>query len=165
MTQPIISLIAAMAHDRVIGVGNTLPWNLPQEMKHFRQVTRGKPVIAGRKTFESIGRPLPDRKNIIITRDQNYEFSGCLVVHSLPAALAACQEAPEIMIIGGADIYRQALPMAHRLYLTFIDLTIAGDAFFPEWDATQWQEVSRQHVPASAEGEPSFDLVQYDRLT
>ena len=139
---PIISLIAAMTDERVIGINNSLPWKLPNDMKWFREQTMGKPIVMGRKTFESFGaKPLPGRSNIIITRDQNYIAEDCIVAHSIDEALQAAGDAEEIMIIGGASFYEQMLPQAHRLYLTRVHTQVEGDAWFPEFDESQWQEV------------------------
>lgn len=136
---PRIVLVAAMANDRVIGIDNTLPWHLPEDLKHFKAVTLGKPVIMGRKTFDSIGRPLPGRLNIVITRQADWQHEGVSVAHSLPAALALAADAQDVCIIGGANLYAQALPLADAMALTHIALDIAGDAHFPAWDAQQWQ--------------------------
>lgn len=139
-----ISLIAAMTDDRVIGIENRLPWKLPSDMQWFRQHTLGKPIIMGRKTFESFGaRPLPQRRNIIITTDTAYQAAGSTVVHSIEEALQAAGEVDEVMIIGGESFYRQMLPRAERLYLTLVHAAIEGDAWFPEFDAGQWREVER----------------------
>jgi len=141
---PLISIIAAMTDDRVIGINNSLPWKLPSDMKWFRQQTLGKPILMGRKTFESFGaRPLPERTNIIVTRDKNYQAEGAVVVHSIDAALQAAGNVDEIMIIGGASFYEQMLPQARRMYLTRVHTEVAGDAWFPEFDKSQWREVSR----------------------
>lgn len=140
----IISLIAAMARNRVIGKDNRLPWNLPADMKRFRELTLGKPVIMGRKTFESIGRPLPKRKNIIITRDKNYRAEGCIVVHSAKDALKAAEESNEVMIIGGEQIFSEFMPLADRMYLTFIEEGFEGDAYFPQFSQDEWKETSRE---------------------
>lgn len=142
-----ISLVAAMSKNRVIGKNNTMPWHLPADLKHFKSVTMGKPIIMGRKTFESIGKPLPGRRNIVVTH-QEKEFPGCDVFHSLEEALKSVASEPEVMIIGGANVYAQVLPKVQRMYLTFIDLDVDGDAFFPAWDESQWREVSsEQHAP------------------
>ena len=139
-----ISVIAAMTDDRVIGIENRLPWKLPNDMKWFRQHTLGKPIIMGRKTFESFGsRPLPDRTNIIITRDKTYRAQDSVVVHSIDEALQAAGEVDEVMIIGGASFYEQMLPRADRLYLTFVHADVQGDACFPEIDFSEWDEVER----------------------
>ena len=139
----IISLIAAMGKNRVIGNENKLIWSIPTDMKRFKELTSGKSIIMGRKTYESIGRPLPKRKNIIITRDNNYKADGCIVVHSLDESLKAAEEG-EVMIIGGAQIYAQFMPIANKMYLTLIDKDFEGDAYFPEYDKRQWKEVFRE---------------------
>lgn len=139
-----ISIIAAMGKNRVIGKGNSLPWNLPEDMKRFRELTLGKPVVMGRKTFESIGKPLPNRKNIIITRDKEYNAGGCIVVHSADEALKAAGESMEIMVIGGEQIFREFLPKADRLYLTFIDKDFEGDSFFPEYNKNEWKAIKKE---------------------
>ena len=139
-----ISMIAAMADDRVIGINNSLPWKLPNDMKWFRQQTMGKPIVMGRKTFESFGaKPLPGRTNIIITRDNNYKAEGCIVVHSIEEAILAAGDVEEVMIIGGASFYQQMLPRAERLYLTFVHSKVDGDAWFPEWNDNGWHQVER----------------------
>ena len=145
----VISLIAAMDKNCVIGTdGGKLPWHLPADLKHFQSLTIGKPVIMGRKTFESIGYPLPERKNIIITRNKNYEALGCVVVHSPDEALKAAGAAPEMMVIGGAEVFTEFLPRAKRMYLTFVDGTFSGNIYFPQWDLEAWREVAREaHGP------------------
>ena len=130
----IISLVAAMGKNRVIGKDNSLPWKLPEDMKRFKELTSGKTVVMGRTTFESIGKPLPNRINIIITRDKNYKAEGCIVVNSVDEALKYAKDADEVMIIGGAQIYQQFLPIANKMYLTLIDEDFEGDAYFPEYD-------------------------------
>ncbi len=142
--KPILSIIVAIARNRVIGRGNRLPWHLPADLRHFKQTTMGHPIIMGRKTYESIGRPLPGRQNIVITRNRNFRAEGCLVVHSLQEALAAVPDAEEVFIIGGASLYREALPLADRIYLTLVDAEVEGDTVFPELDASEWQEVRRE---------------------
>ena len=145
-----ISMIAAMTDERVIGIENRLPWKLPNDMKWFRQHTLGKPIIMGRKTFESFGaKPLPDRTNIIISRDENFQAQDSIVVHSIDEALQAAGEVDEVMIIGGASFYEQMLPRADRLYLTFVHANIQGDAWFPQIDFSKWQEV--EHIDCEAD--------------
>ncbi|SCZ58418.1 type 3 dihydrofolate reductase [Thiohalomonas denitrificans] len=146
-----ISIIAAMAEDRVIGIENRLPWSLPADMQWFRRHTLGKPVIMGRKTFESIGRPLPKRTNVVVTGDPSYRAEGCRVVHSIDAALEAAQPAEEVMVIGGATFYQQILPRADRLYLTRVHAVIEGDAWFPSIDSSEWRETEREERPADAD--------------
>jgi len=139
----IISIIAALADNRVIGIDNRLPWNLPADMKWFRQQTMGKPVLMGRKTYDSIGRPLPKRRNIVISRDTSLEIEGCEVVSSAAAAFQRCADEEEVMIIGGASFYAQTLPHADRLYLTLVHTEPEGNAWFPKIDYNQWREGER----------------------
>ena len=143
-----LSVIVAMAANRVIGHANRLPWHLPADLKHFKATTLGKPVLMGRKTWESIGRPLPGRTNIVITRDTAYTADGCVVVHSLDEAIRVAGEAEEAMVIGGAELYRQALPLADTLYLTLVHGEFTGDTRFPEWRQDEWREIGRvDHEP------------------
>ena len=144
-----ISIIVAMAHHRVIGLKNQMPWHLPADLKHFKTVTMGKPMIMGRKTFESIGRPLPGRLNIVITRNTDWHVDGVVIAHSLTDALAAAGTADEVMIIGGGHLYAEALPAATRLYLTPIDLHVReADTWFPEYSPEQWHLVHEDlHQP------------------
>jgi dihydrofolate reductase len=139
-----VSIIAAMARNRVIGRDNAMPWRLPAELKYFKRITMGKPIIMGRKTFESIGRPLPGRHNIVVTRRRGYAQAGITVVHGLHEALTAAGKVDEAVIIGGAELYRQSLPMADRLYLTEIEAELEGDTRFPEIRQGDWHEVSRE---------------------
>jgi dihydrofolate reductase len=143
-----LSLIVAMADNHVIGHNNRLPWHLPADLKHFRAITLGKPVLMGRKTWESIGRPLPGRTNIVITRNADYLAADCVVVHSLDEALRAAGSAAEVMVIGGAELYRQALPQADTLYLTLVHGEFEGDTRFPDWQPDDWRETERiDHGP------------------
>jgi dihydrofolate reductase len=142
-----VSAIAAMSINRVIGLNNKLPWHIPEDLKFFKQITFGHSIIMGRKTFESFGKALPGRENIILTRQQNYQPEGCFVFHELKEALSFCREKfprEEIFIGGGAEIYRQALPLVERIYLTVIDLRIDGDTFFPELPSDFQMLSSRQ---------------------
>lgn len=134
-----ISLIAAMAHNRVIGKLGGMPWSLPEDLRHFKRMTLGKPVIMGRKTYQSLQGPLPQRRNIILSRDPTYQVPGCLSVGSMEEALDACIGEPEIMIIGGATVYEACLPLASRMYLTLIDADFPGDTFFPAYQEHEWQ--------------------------
>ena len=142
-------MIAAMANNRVIGLDNKMPWHLPADLQHFKKVTTGKPVIMGRKTFESIGRPLPGRRNIIITRNSEYTAQGIEVVTTPDAALELVATTEEVMIIGGGNIYEQFLPKAERLYLTFIDLDVKGDTQFPDYN-----KVANWYVKEEQENHP-----------
>ena len=137
-TTPTITLVAAMAKNRVIGYQNQMPWHMPADLKHFKAITLGKPVVMGRKTYDSIGRPLPGRRNIVISRQIDLQIDGCEVVHSLDEALSTLAGAKEIMIIGGGTLYEMTLPQADRLCLTLIDCECDGDAFFPAWDKQEW---------------------------
>lgn len=148
----VISLIAAFDSSRAIGKQNALPWYLPADLKRFKMLTIGHPIIMGRKTYESIGKPLSGRANIVLTREARYEAAGCKVVHSVEQALEAAKKAPndsdEIFVIGGAAIFKEFLPRADKMYLTLIDHDFGGDVFFPEFDRTEWREISREpHDP------------------
>lgn len=169
------SLIVAMAENQTIGINNTLPWHLPHDLKYFKQVTMAKPIIMGRKTYESIGRPLPGRTNIVITRQTDYQADGILVVNSLQQALDKAEDVgfihghEEVMIIGGAEIYQQALLQADCLYITHVHANIEGDAFFPEVDWNDWQEFKREDHAADPAGEAQknpydYSFVVYDRI-
>jgi dihydrofolate reductase len=159
--KPIISLIAAMANGRVIGKDNQMPWHLPADLKHFKAVTLGKPVVMGRKTFESIGKPLPGRKNIIISRNKHYQADGCDVVSSLDDALNLVANVEEVMIIGGGFLYQQTLPLANKLYLTFIDLSVEGDTEFPAFEHLALVEVSREKFKADEKNPYDYEFVEY----
>jgi len=164
-SRPRISLIAAMAEDRVIGIENRLPWRLPADMKWFRQHTLGKPIIMGRKTFESFGgKPLPDRLNIVITRDQDYRAAGAVVVHDIEQAIAAAGDVDELMIIGGASFYEQMLPLADRLYLTYVHTRINGDAWFPAFDHGQWREIQCEDRQADDKNPYPHSFCIYERV-
>lgn len=159
-----IVLIAALAKNRVIGRDNQLIWNLPEDMAHFRQLTAGHVVLMGRKTWESLPprfRPLPGRRNIVITRQTDFNAPGAELAHSLDAGLQRAASAETIFVIGGAEIYAQALPRAGRLELTEVDLTPEGDAWFPEFSAGDWQEAGRQAIVSSSG--IAADFVTYRR--
>jgi len=159
-----ISMIAAMTEDRVIGIKNTLPWKLPNDMKWFRQHTLGKPIIMGRKTYESFGaKALPQRTNIIITRDESYQASDSIVVHSIEDAINAAGDVDEVMIIGGASFYEQMLPKADRLYLTFVHAKLDGDAWFPEIDHQNWNKVEQIKHKADDKNRYAHSFVVLDR--
>lgn len=145
-----LSAIVAMAENRVIGKDNKLPWHLPADLKHFKYLTIGHPILMGRKTYESIGKPLPERDNIILTHDATYCAPGCVVVTNIDEALesATSETNDEVFIIGGAQIYRELLPRIERIYLTIVHADFAGDAFFPELNPEMWQEKNREkHLP------------------
>ncbi len=133
-----VSLIAAMGKNRELGFGNELPWHLPDDLRRFNALTRGHAVLMGRKTYESIGKPLPERKNIVVTRDANYAAPGCIVAHSIEETISVAGNDNEIFIIGGGEIYKLALPLANKMYLTFVDAEIPADTFFPEFNESEW---------------------------
>ncbi len=162
--KPIISIIVAMAENRVIGNGNALPWHLPADLKHFKARTLGKPIIMGRKTWESLPGKLPDRTHIIITANPDYAVDGCEVVHSLDAALEAAGAVPEVMIVGGATLYAQALPLADRLYLTIVETEVEGDASFPEFDQLQWQELMRERHSSDERNPYAYSFLTLSRI-
>lgn len=160
----IISLIAAVDKNRVIGTtDNALPWYLPADLKHFRSLTLGKPVIMGRKTYASIGKPLPNRMNIIITRNVDLRASGCTVVHSPDEALKAAGNAPEVMVIGGAEIFTRFLPIASRMYLTLINGAFDGNVYFPEWDPNEWRETFREAHDADEKNQYPYTFVTLEK--
>lgn len=142
-----ISIIVAMDRNRVIGKDNRMPWRLPADLAYFRKVTLGHTVVMGRKTFESIGKPLDGRKNIVLTRDRQYTKEGCTVVHSVEEALKMIQDDKECFIIGGAEIYSAFLPYTQKLYITYIDHEFEGDTYFPEINYGEWRMVSRTPGP------------------
>ncbi|MDX8406198.1 MAG: type 3 dihydrofolate reductase [Mariprofundus sp.] len=148
--KPLLSLIWAMDRNRLIGCDNSLPWQLPADMAWFRKNTMGKPVLMGRKTYDSIGRPLPGRSNLILSRQADLHIKGCNVVSDIAAARAIVPEAEEIMVIGGAEVYQLLLGSADRLYITDIDAACEGDAWFPAFDRSVWHELSQEQHPADA---------------
>ena len=168
MTVP-VALIAAVAENRVIGVGNAIPWRLPSDFAFFKRMTVGKPLVMGRKTFESIGRPLPDRVNIVVSGQKGYQPDGVLVFDGLAAALdhaqsiAAADGAGEVMVAGGETIYRAAMPLADRLYITHVALAPEGDAFFPAIDPSVWVVVDEPEVARNERDTASFRVKVYER--
>ena len=158
----IISIIAAMDKNRLIGSDNGLPWHLPADFKHFKEVTLGKPVLMGRKTFESIGRPLPGRKNIVISRS-GFSADGIDVVDSIDAGLELVEDAEEVMIIGGANIYEQMISRAEKMYLTFVDADCKGDAWFPEINQLEWDILDQKNFKADEKNNFNFSVVAYQR--
>ncbi|MEJ2609812.1 MAG: type 3 dihydrofolate reductase [Candidatus Thiodiazotropha sp.] len=153
--KPVISLIAAVARNGVIGRDNRLPWHLPADLQHFKSLTLGKPIVMGRHTWESLPGLLPGRRHVVVSRDLKYLAQGGEVVHSLDEALQVAGGVPEIMIVGGGSFYQAMLPRADRLYLTLVDADVAGDAYFPEIDWAQWHEVDRE--PHSADEKNAYD--------
>jgi len=160
----LLSIIVAMDRNRLIGRNNELPWRLPADLQHFKKTTLGKPIIMGRKTWESLGRALPGRINIVITRKHDYRAAGAVVVHSLHEALSAAGDAEEAMIIGGADLYAQALPAADRLYLTRVDGEFEGDAWFPQLDEAQWRVEQKTHFEKDDKNEFSCEFIIMTRI-
>lgn len=160
-----IAMIAACAENRAIGKDNGLMWHMPKDLKFFKNKTKGHYVIMGRKTFETFDGALPDRTNIIVTRKEDYEapYSNCLVVHSMDEALSHVDEDPEPFIVGGEQIYRIGMELAHRLYITWIHESFEGDAFFPEIDENTWVEVEREEHPADEKHAYPFSFVTYER--
>ena len=160
-----ISMIAAMAKNRVIGQDNNMPWHLPADLQHFKAVTMNKPVIMGRKTFESIGRPLPGRRNIVISRNTDYTAAGIDVVASPEAAISLVCESDEVMVIGGGNVYQQFLKSADTLYLTFIDLDVAGDTQFPDYEqSANWQVVEELYNQPDDNNIYGYKFVTLDKV-
>lgn len=159
-----ISMIAAMADNRVIGADNDMPWHLPADLKHFKSLTIGKPVLMGRKTYESIGKALPGRPNIVITSNSSYTLDDATVVSSIEAAMLESSAYEEVMIIGGGSIYQSMLAQAQRLYLTFIDLKVEGDTQFPDYEAhANWKEVSRESHRKDDKNPHDYTFVTLER--
>lgn len=162
--EPGITLVAALSRNRVIGRNNALPWHISADLKRFKALTMGKPIIMGRRTFESIGRALPGRENLVLTRRSGFAAEGVQVMGDFPAALAHTRGC-ELMVIGGGDIYRQALPLANRMHLTLVDLYVDGDVSFPPFDARRWRVEGHEEHPAGRNGgEPGYRYVDYVRL-
>ena len=159
----LISIVVAASTNNVIGVGGELPWRLADDLKHFKAITLGKPIIMGRLTWESIGRPLPGRQNIVMSRQSSFTADGCDVVTTPATALTAAGAAEEVMIIGGGRIYEMFLPKARRLYLTRVHADIDGDTFFPNIDAADWQLIGSEARVADASNEFAFDFRVYER--
>jgi dihydrofolate reductase len=166
LSHPRLSMVVAMSQNRVIGKNNQLPWHLPADLKHFKHLTMGHPIIMGRKTYESIGKPLPGRDNIILTRDASFEAPGCIVVTSINEALesADLEDLKEIFIIGGTQIYQALLPRVERIYLTLVHHHFDGDAFFPELDKKIWLEkICVNHLADEANPYP-YSFLIYERI-
>jgi dihydrofolate reductase len=157
-----ISFVVAMDENRAIGKDNDLPWYLPNDLKHFKKTTMGKPIVMGRKTYESIGKPLPGRENIVVTRDQSYEAEGTTIVHSVDEVLQI--NAEEICVIGGSEIFKQFLPVADRLYITEIHHTFEADTYFPELNDNEWKEVSRTEGIVDEKNKYPHEFVVYEKI-
>jgi dihydrofolate reductase len=158
-----LSLIVAMDENRLIGARNQLPWHLPADLALFKRTTMGKPIVMGRKTFESIGRPLPGRRNIVITRDSAFQAPGCQICHGIDAALAICDAGDEVMLIGGASLYQQTLALASCMYITRIHHRFSGDTWFPEFSADSWSIEEKQDFAADENNPYPFSFVKYVR--
>lgn len=159
-----LSLIAAMAKNRVIGCDNEMPWHLPADLKHFKSKTLNKPVVMGRKTFLSLGSPLPHRRNIVLSRQPNWSEDGVEVFHDLDEVLTKLADEVEVMVIGGQSIYELALARANYLYLTLIDLTVAGDTYFPKWNENEWRECARAYHAADEKNPAACWFVELQRV-
>lgn len=159
-----VSLIVAMAKNRVIGLNNQMPWHLPADLKHFRQLTLHKPIVMGRKTYDSIGCVLPKRRNVVITRQNTLDNSQIDIYHSLTDALSALDNEPEVMVIGGQMIFAEAMPLAERLFITEIDLQVEGDTFFPAWNASQWELVNQIKHDKDSDNPYNYCFKTYKRI-
>ncbi len=159
-----ITIIAAMAKNRAIGLAGRIPWHLPAELQHFKRTTMGKPVVMGRKTWESIGRPLPGRQNIVVTGQAGYAAEGCDLAGSLEEALELARRG-EVMVMGGGELYRQALPLADRMVLTLVDCEPEADTWFPEWPAAEWRENSRERFPADERNPCAYEILEFLRVS
>lgn len=159
----IVTIVVAISENNAIGKNNKLLWHLPNDLRHFKQITTGHTVIMGRKTYESVGKPLPNRRNIIITR-QAITIEGCEVVNSIEAALALCTHEQEVFIVGGAEIYRQAMPVTNRIYLTIVHKQFEGDSFFPEINKHEWKEVYCQNHQPDDKNPLPYSFITIERL-
>ena len=159
-----ISIIVAKSRNNVIGSEGNLPWHIPEDLKKFKSITMGKPMIMGRSTFESIGKALPGRKNIVMTRDKDYQADGISIAHTLEEALSLCEQAKEIMIIGGGEIYKLFFDIVNRLYLTNVEKYIDGDVFFPEIDLSKWNVIKKEEFPMNTERKIGFNLEVLERI-
>jgi len=163
MTSPHISLIVAMDENRLIGSNNQLPWHLPADLAFFKSTTMGKPIIMGRKTFESIGKPLPGRRNIVVTRDPAFSANGCDIADGIDAALSYCSNDEEVMLIGGASLYQQTIALATRMYITRIHHHFDGDTWFPEFEDNDWKIESQQDCNADQSNPFAYSFVKFVR--
>lgn len=158
-----ISAVVAMSENRVIGKDNRLPWHLPADLQHFKKITLGKPILMGRKTFESIGCPLPLRRNIVVTRDENFQAPGCVVVHSVEEGIQEAAYSKEICVIGGAILFAEMLPTIQKIYLTMVHHLFVGDAYFPELDMNEWREVERERHDADEKNVFAYSFIVLER--
>jgi len=160
---PTVTLVAALARNHVIGRGNRLPWHLPADLAHFKRLTLDKPIVMGRRTWESLPGPLPRRTHIVVSRDPSYRAPGALVVGSPRAAIAAAGAVPEVMVVGGAALYAALLPSAGRMELTLVEAQVDGDAWFPEWDPREWRELKRVHRAWDARNAYDLTFLRLER--
>jgi dihydrofolate reductase len=158
-----LSIIVAMDRNHVIGNNDSLPWHISADLKNFKKITMGKPIVMGRKTHESIGRPLPGRENIIITRDETYQAEGCTVLNSIDEIFEHCKDVEEVMITGGSEIYKHTLNQVTRLYLTEIHAEVEGDTFFPEFNRSEWNEISREVFKADEKNDFDYSFILLER--
>lgn len=156
-----ITLIAALAKNRVIGQAGQMPWHLPEDLKHFKKATLGKTILMGHKTYLSLGKALPQRRNLVLSSKPNLVLPGCEVFSSIEAALAAVNPNEEVMVIGGGHLFQELLPRANKMLLTLIEKDIPGDTYFPEWNPAEWREVSSQNFPADENNPLPFRIVEY----
>jgi dihydrofolate reductase len=161
--RPCLTLIAALAENRVIGRDGGLPWRLPADLRHFKELTLGRPILMGRRTWESLPGLLPGRRHIVISRRRDYQAPGCELAHSLQEALAIAGAVPEVLLIGGGELYRQGLPLADRLQLTLIHARVEGDTFFPSYDPADWREIARESHPADERNPFPYSFVTLER--
>lgn len=162
---PLVTLVAAIAENGVIGNGNRLPWHLPADLKRFKALTMGKPILMGRKTFEAIGKPLPGRRNLVLSRSASFSVQGVDIVGGVQEALDVSADAPELMVIGGAEIYRQFLPLARRIHLTRVHAPIVGDTRFPNCDWNEWRKFDRSTHPADDKNAYAMTFLTLERIT
>jgi dihydrofolate reductase len=165
VAQPRLNIIVAWSHKGVIGRGGTLPWHLPEDLRRFKLITLGHPIVMGRRTWESIGRPLPGRRSIVVTRNPRWSAPGSERAASLAQALAMCAGAPEVFVIGGAELFAEALPLAQRLFVTEIDAAFEGDTFFPPIDRARWRQTSGEHVEPTSSRPFGIDFITLEPAT
>ena len=159
-----LSIVVAMARNRTIGMNNALPWRCPEDLQHFKKLTMGHHLIMGRKTFLSIGKPLPGRTTVVVSRDRSLKLEGCTVVNSIPEAIASCARDPQIFVVGGADIYAQTIGLADKLYITEIQKDVIGDAAFPDFDKSEWREMTREIRRQEAPEPMEYHFVTYQHV-
>jgi len=162
--QPLISIVAAMSENRAIGCGNRLLWHLPADLAHFKRLTLNKPIVMGRRTWESLPGLLPQRTHIVVTRDRSYRAEGCILVSSPEDAIVAAGSAPELMVVGGAALYQDMLPLARRMYLTLVAAVVEGDTFFPDWDPACWREIAHEEQSRDDRNRYALTFITLERI-